>query len=79
MCSVQKGSLPLKFEWQKDGVVLHFDMNHLNHKKIEYGDDYSSLIMPNVLPSDAGNFSCLVSNSFGRDVLTFVLHVSGLS
>lgn len=76
-CSIQKGSIPVHFEWHKNGLPLSLDITNRT-KRIEFGDDYSNLVIAQVMQSDTGNYSCQVSNSFGHDVQMVLLTVKGL-
>ena len=74
-CSIQQGSLPVHFKWFKNGVLLG-EKN--SNTKMEFGDDFSHLVIHRVDVDDSGNYSCHVSNSFGHDRQIVLLSVRGL-
>lgn len=49
------GSLPLVYQWRKDGVALD-------------GANTDKLFLPTVQAAQAGNYSCVVTNAFGAAV-----------
>ena len=76
MCLAQSGSLPLTFQWLKNGEVLSQSNNEI---KILLIDDWSSkLSVINVSSIDSGNYTCSVRNSFGIDSHTVRLTVKGI-
>ncbi|RWS04981.1 titin-like protein [Dinothrombium tinctorium] len=72
LCSVSKGAKPLHFQWLKDGMPLQSDSENL---KIETSSIISNLIFEKVNRADSGNYTCIVTNSLGRDSKSFVLTV----
>ena len=75
-CLAQSGSLPLIFQWLKNGQVLSEANNEINIITI---DELSSkLIIRNVSSNDSGNYTCSVRNSFGIDSHTVKLTVKGI-
>ena len=73
---MQSGSLPLTFQWLKNGQVI----NDLKRIEIISIDDWSSkLSIINVSSIDSGNYTCSVRNSFGIDSHTVRLTVKGIS
>ena len=64
------GSLPLRFEWKKDGEEV------TNSRiVIQTEEDYSSLGIKKLQFEDRGNYSCVVTNSQGTDSLAAVLDI----
>ncbi|RWS05570.1 Down syndrome cell adhesion molecule-like protein Dscam2 [Dinothrombium tinctorium] len=61
LCSVSEGSDPLHFKWSKDGKTL-FEIN------IETNERDSTLKINEIKQSESGNYTCEVSNSFGKDI-----------
>ena len=74
-CGVDQGSLPLSFEWSKNGQIIKSGYN-LNYK-IENSKKFSNLIIDEIVRSDSGNYSCAVRNSVGSDSQSVVLSVIG--
>ena len=75
LCLVQSGSLPLTFQWLRNGQVI----NDLKRIEIISIDDWSSkLSIINVSSIDSGNYTCSVRNSFGIDSHTVRLTVKGI-
>ncbi len=73
-CSVTKGSLPLFFNWSKNGQKIS-----QNHIKISSSDEMSSkLSIMKVSSSDSGNYSCNVRNDYGTDNHVFPLIIKGI-
>lgn len=52
------GNLPLSYRWRKDGTNL------LNTERI-FGVTSSTLALTNAQPGDAGNYTVVITNSFG--------------
>ncbi|XP_074605114.1 protein turtle homolog B-like [Brevipalpus obovatus] len=73
LCSLEKGNLPVTFEWLKDGVLLK------SSPKIAIGtsERISSLTLESAARSDAGNYTCRALNSFGSRISTASLLVEG--
>ena len=72
-CYLEQGTRPLKFEWRKNGLPLSSN----EHYRIETSDEDSGLTIDRVDPFDSGNFSCIVSNTFGSDSQSTSLLVKG--
>ncbi|RWS05573.1 Down syndrome cell adhesion molecule-like protein Dscam2 [Dinothrombium tinctorium] len=72
LCSVSKGAKPLHFQWLKDGMPLQRDSENL---RIETSSIISNLIFEKINRADSGNYTCIVTNSLGRDSKSFVLTV----
>lgn len=72
-CGVIKGTLPLKFKWIKNGNELMESENI----KIHAIEDVSLLAIDPVKQESGGNYTCVVSNSFGKDEYTAMLMVKG--
>ncbi|XP_074594772.1 cell adhesion molecule DSCAML1-like [Brevipalpus obovatus] len=72
-CILQKGSLPVEFQWSKGGDVMRTSGNIV----IETSKRISSLVIESLSTSDMGNYSCKASNSFGSDTSTTQLLVEG--
>ncbi len=76
LCSIQKGSTPLFFQWSKNNQIL-ISRPEVNYK-IETSDELSILSIASVHRSDSGNYSCFVRNAFGTDSQSVVLNVKGI-
>lgn len=70
-CTVMKGTPPFKFVWYKSGQMIK-DKNSISTL-----EKVSSLIIDPVIKQSAGNYSCTVSNAFGRNSYSSVLSVRG--
>ncbi|OTF69477.1 hypothetical protein BLA29_005465, partial [Euroglyphus maynei] len=79
VCIVQEGTLPLKFRWQKNGIVLsNNDSHHHHHHRIETRSDESQLTIDSLQMNDGGNYSCHVRNDAGSDSQLIALDITGL-
>ncbi len=75
LCSVHEGSLPLFFEWSKNGQVIS---NKNDVAKISsFNERSSALIIEKVNSSDDGNYTCNARNVYGSDDHVFTLIVKG--
>ncbi|KAL3196676.1 hypothetical protein MRX96_045141 [Rhipicephalus microplus] len=70
-CSAASGTKPLTFMWIKDDATLHRG----SALRITDSSDYSTLSIENLKTSDAGNYTCVVSNSGGTASHSDVLQV----
>ncbi|GFT91507.1 titin [Nephila pilipes] len=69
-CSVTRGQVPLSFKWYKNGQLLE------NHSKEVHNDEkFSALVINSVTATSAGNYTCVVSNSFGKNSYSTLLVV----
>ena len=75
-CSIQEGSLPVFFEWTKNGHKLKStsDTNY----KIEISQRLSTLTIESITRSDAANYTCGVNNAYGSDYQSMVLSIKGI-
>lgn len=79
-CQLLEGSTPLSFRWSKDGHQLNsVPTESVGVAIIEHHEDYSSLVIDPVSGKSSGNYTCLVSNSYGSDTYSNVLIVEGMS
>ncbi|KAL1425981.1 hypothetical protein MTO96_018689 [Rhipicephalus appendiculatus] len=67
LCTVQKGTRPLRFAWIKDGASVS--------DGVSSQDDFSLLSIDPVTAESAGNYTCVVSNAAGTDRYTSTLEV----
>ncbi|XP_074593818.1 cell adhesion molecule Dscam2-like [Brevipalpus obovatus] len=72
-CTIQRGSLPVQFEWLKDGKSIE----STTKLEIDTSKKSSALFLQSLSISDGGNYSCRASNSFGFDQSTSNLIVEG--
>ena len=74
-CSVQEGSQPFFFEWQRNGQSLKSgpDFSY----KIDTSDISSTLTIRKIKTSDAGNYTCTVKNAHGVDSQYSLLTIRG--
>lgn len=72
-CAVMKGQPPFKFMWFKNGQELKGKEN------INILDKISNLMIDPVVKQSAGNYTCTVSNAFGRNSFSSFLKVRGKS
>ncbi|GFY47205.1 titin [Trichonephila inaurata madagascariensis] len=69
-CSVTRGQVPLSFKWYKNGKLLkNFS------KEVNNNEKFSTLVIDSVTDSSAGNYTCVVSNSFGKSSYSTLLVV----
>ena len=77
LCYVLSGSLPLKFQWLKDGQAISKSLNHI---QIVSNDEMSSkLSIKKVSSNDSGNYTCSVQNDVGIDAHTVKVTVKGIN
>ncbi|GIY67330.1 titin [Caerostris darwini] len=74
-CILKQGQMPMEFKWLKDNSQLHESKN----VKIKILEDASLITIEPVTSMDAGNYTCLVANSFGKDSYTAPLIVEAPS
>ena len=74
-CAIQEGSQPMFFAWHKNSVPIK-PISNVNYK-IETSDMFSTLTIKSIARSDAGNYTCSVSNAFGTASQSVVLAVKG--
>lgn len=67
------GSLPLTFEWYKNGALVKEN----ERLKIIKNEEDASLKFKSVSPSDSGNYTCSASNNYGEDRHTASLIIHG--
>lgn len=68
---IMNGQSPFKFLWYKDGKVIKDAGN------IKTFDKISSLSIDPVVKSSSGNYTCSVSNAFGKNSYSAILKVKG--
>lgn len=73
-CGLKKGSLPLSFKWFKNGQIIQ----STDSVSIGTNDFASNLVFKSLSMSDAGEYTCTVSNTFGSDSITIKVIVEGL-
>ncbi|KAJ6222590.1 hypothetical protein RDWZM_001135, partial [Blomia tropicalis] len=80
MCSVISGTKPLRFQWLKNGMEFDQSSNGFEAKRydIDTKPFSSHFALHDIDSNDAGNYSCIVSNSFGFDAQWSVLQVKVL-
>jgi hypothetical protein len=76
LCTVEEGSLPLFFEWSKNGQSLKAkqDVNY----EIDNSKKFSTFSISKIDRRDAGNYTCVVRNAFGTDSQNVLLTVKGM-
>ncbi|XP_071041046.1 cell adhesion molecule Dscam2-like [Parasteatoda tepidariorum] len=72
ICSVRSGDRPIEFAWKKDGQPLPV----ASTTSVQSIEDSSVLIIKSVDSSSSGNYTCIVTNSFGKDQYTATLVVT---
>ncbi len=75
LCSILEGSVPLFFQWSKDGNVIK--PNPELSYKIENFEQHSTFAIPKVKIQDSGNYTCIVHNSVGTDSQSVLLSIKG--
>ncbi|GBL76503.1 Titin [Araneus ventricosus] len=71
MCSLARGSLPVRFTWIKDGKPIE----NRQTVNIVSNEGFSNLVIKSVDETSVGNYTCIVSSSFGSDNFTAQLKV----
>ncbi|RWS11618.1 hemicentin-1-like protein [Dinothrombium tinctorium] len=71
-CSPSRGSQPLTFEWFKNGKLLRSGEGRI---EIEITKSFSSLLIERVKRDDEGNYTCSLTNNFGKDTSTVFLPI----
>jgi len=66
LCELNDGSLPVTFNWLKDGHRYFGDET----TKIITEEDFSHIRIKNIAGKDIGNYTCSASNSHGMDSFT---------
>ena len=74
-CAVYKGSLPLFFQWSKDGQTITKQTEDLHINAIS--KTQSVLTIEKLNANDSGNYTCSVRNAFGFDSHSIALVVRG--
>ncbi|CAG2103309.1 unnamed protein product [Medioppia subpectinata] len=74
-CTVEIGSLPVFFEWSRNGRTLKPSPGV--DYKIDNFDKFSTFSISKIERRDAGNYSCFVSNAFGSDTQNVLLTIKG--
>ncbi|KAG8178103.1 hypothetical protein JTE90_017451 [Oedothorax gibbosus] len=69
-CSVIRGQVPLTFKWYKNGISFSD-----KSREITSNEKFSNLVIDPVTASSGGNYTCVVSNSFGESSYSAVLLV----
>lgn len=72
-CILKKGTPPHSFQWYK-GIS---DVSESKSIKIQTLGDVSIITIDPVSASDSGNYTCAVTNSFGKDKYSATLVVKG--
>nr|XP_042909302.1 Down syndrome cell adhesion molecule-like protein Dscam2 isoform X1 [Parasteatoda tepidariorum] len=72
ICSVRSGDRPIEFMWKKDGQPLSV----ASTTSVQSIEDSSVLIIKSVDSNISGNYTCIVTNAFGRDQHTATLVVT---
>ncbi|KAF8793264.1 Down syndrome cell adhesion molecule-like [Argiope bruennichi] len=61
-CGILQGSKPLTFQWMKDGK----EIINVPNTSVDIQAEYSVLTISPASKSNAGNYTCIVRNSFGQ-------------
>lgn len=73
-CTVMEGDKPLRISWNFYGEELSSNMGV---STMPVGDTMNVLIIPSVVPSNRGNYTCVAKNFAGNDSFTAQLLVNG--
>lgn len=73
LCTVLEGIGPYKFLWYKNDQALTSSI----YTSIESSKDYSLLLINSLSTDHAGNYTCAVTGSSGRDTYSSQLIVNG--
>lgn len=72
-CTVKRGTFPISFQWQHNGVELH-----THHKyKISNSKTSSQFLIGEIQATDIGNYTCKASNAYGQDVQSESVIIDG--
>ncbi|CAK1540555.1 unnamed protein product [Leptosia nina] len=71
MCHISKGDTPLEIRWKFNGEELSRDLGHFS----KVGDRSSVLVLPSVMGSHSGNYTCVAKNRAGTTSYTTILKV----
>lgn len=71
-CAVMSGKSPFIFKWYKDGSLLQTENTRSESKKV------STFVIDPILETSGGNYTCVISNSIGKDQFSSVLTVKGI-
>lgn len=74
MCTLVAESSDVRFRWLKDSVDVSGTATNLN---IKNDKTVSMLTIESVTLQDAGNYTCIVDNTYGSDASTAMLVVEG--
>ena len=77
VCTAQSGSVPLFFNWYKDGQAIPSQSNQITINSVSKMQ--SILSIEKVKANDSGNYTCSVRNAFGEDSHSIKLIVRGLN
>ena len=75
-CSALSGSLPLRFQWLKDGQSISKSNDNIETNLID--EMNSLLVIKNVSSFHNGNYTCSVQNDIGIDAHTVRVTVKGI-
>ncbi|GFR29678.1 contactin-2 [Trichonephila clavata] len=73
LCTVIDGTGPFKFLWYKNDLALMSSPS----VTIQNGEEYSMLLFNSLSTEHGGNYSCVVTNAFGKDSYSsqFIINV----
>lgn len=71
-CTLSSGSVPITFEWFKDGKPIVSNTKYVIRNVVE---DISDLFINRVTAEDAGVFKCKATNAGGSDSLEVIIRV----
>ena len=77
VCTAYSGSVPLFFNWYKDGQAISSQSNQITINSVSKMQ--SILSIEKVKANDSGNYTCSVRNTFGEDSHSIRLIVRGLN
>ena len=77
LCAAQRGSVPLFFNWFKDGQAILSQSNEIKINSVSKMQSFLSI--EQVKAKDSGNYTCSVRNAFGEDSHSIRLIVRGLN
>lgn len=73
-CLATSGLKPVTFQWTKNGNPISTSNSKV---RIDDGAIHSVLVFDYVEPVDDGNYSCIATNSDGKDTFMAQLNVKG--
>ncbi|GFS44503.1 titin [Nephila pilipes] len=75
LCTIKRGSLPVVFSWLHNGKIISIE----KQKKVAINERSSHFSIDHIQANDIGNYTCIVSNKYGKDSKTASVIIEGSS